>query len=152
MAVLGWAKLTICSLHQIFLQVIGPYKNVKQEFSQDSNIFTGLYYRTWTITENNLRKVIFGVFLSRFVKIFCSSTYFCLFVSQITLRWLLLNLNLIRMLEWWCRLQRNIFFLSWKGLSKVFWNSLGIAKSVVHSLKNRKAPDSVLSSANSMYY
>ena len=32
---------------KIFLEVIGPYKNVKQEFSLDSKIFTGLYYRAW---------------------------------------------------------------------------------------------------------
>ena len=34
---------------KIFLEVIGPYKNLKQEFSLESKIFTGLYYRDWTI-------------------------------------------------------------------------------------------------------
>ena len=33
---------------KIFLEVIGPYKNVKQEFSLDSKVFTGLCYRAWT--------------------------------------------------------------------------------------------------------
>ena len=33
---------------KIFLEVIGPYKNVKQEFYLDSKIFTGLYYKAWT--------------------------------------------------------------------------------------------------------
>ena len=33
---------------KIFLEVIGPYKKVKQEFSLDWKIFTGLYYRART--------------------------------------------------------------------------------------------------------
>ena len=33
---------------KIFLEVIGPYKNVKQDFSLDSIFFTGLCYRAWT--------------------------------------------------------------------------------------------------------
>ena len=33
---------------KIFLEVIGSYKNVKQKFSLDSKVFTGLYYRAWT--------------------------------------------------------------------------------------------------------
>ena len=31
--------------NKMFLEIMGPYKNVKQKFSVDSNIFTGLYYR-----------------------------------------------------------------------------------------------------------
>ena len=33
---------------KIFLEVIGPYKKVKQEFSVDSKVFTELYYRART--------------------------------------------------------------------------------------------------------
>ena len=33
---------------KIFLEVIGLYKNVKQQFSLHSKVFTGLYYRAWT--------------------------------------------------------------------------------------------------------
>ena len=41
---------------QVVLEVIMPYKNVKQKFYLDSKIFTGLYYRAWTIimlSQNN---------------------------------------------------------------------------------------------------
>ena len=33
---------------KFFLEVIGPYKSMKQEFSLDPENFTGLYYRSWT--------------------------------------------------------------------------------------------------------
>ena len=33
---------------KIFLEIIGSYKNVKQKFSLDSKVLTGLYYRAWT--------------------------------------------------------------------------------------------------------
>ena len=45
---------------KFFLEVIGPYKNVKQEFSLDTKNFTGLYYRAWSILirkENLLKEI-----------------------------------------------------------------------------------------------
>ena len=38
---------------KIFLEFLGPYKNVKQEFSLDSKVFTELYYRGLTIQFSN---------------------------------------------------------------------------------------------------
>lgn len=32
-----------------FLEVMGPYKNVNQEYFLDSKLFIGFYYRAWTI-------------------------------------------------------------------------------------------------------
>ena len=43
-------NFAVCT--KIFLEVIGPYKNVKEELSLDSKTFMRFYYRAWTITHS----------------------------------------------------------------------------------------------------
>ena len=45
-----WGYLTILWFAPIFfLEIIGPYEKVKQEFSLDSKNFKRLYHRAWTV-------------------------------------------------------------------------------------------------------
>ena len=49
-------RFVVCT--KFFLEVTGWYRNLKQEFSLDSKIFTGLYYRTWIICFKTAKLVL----------------------------------------------------------------------------------------------